>query len=128
MAWVETESHGFVARHESSDPRSARRVLETIADIRPRVEGVLGRARDEEPTIVIHGSEWALNLAEPVLPLLRMFTAPAGRRYLAGWVGAGEIHVLSPRLLSRRASKVPGSREMLMLVPAALYARVAIGG
>src|SRR5206468_2303660 len=59
-------------------------------------------------------------------PVLRAFTAPAGRRYLAGWIGAGEIHVLSPKLLARRASKVPGSREMVMLVPAALYARLAV--
>src|SRR3954447_15599071 len=99
MAWVETEAHGFVARHESEDPESAAKILETMADVRPRVEGVLGRTREEEPTVVIHGSEWALNLAEPVLPVLRAFTAPAGRRYLAGWIGAGEIHVLSPKLL-----------------------------
>ena len=128
MAWVETEAYGFVARHESEDPESAERVLESLADARPRVDGVLGAPSfDEELTVVIHDSELALNLAEPVLPFIRLVTAPAARRYQAGWIGAGEMHVLTPRLLARRASKVPGSREMLMLVPAALYVRLAIG-
>lgn len=127
MAWVETASHGFVARHDSGDADGARRVLETLADARPRVEGVLGPPAADEITVVMHGSEWELRMAAPVLPLVRAMTAPAARRYLAGWIGAGEMHVLAPRLLERRASKVPGSREMLMLVPAALYARLAIG-
>jgi hypothetical protein len=126
MAWVETESQGFIARHDSEDPRSARRVLDTLAEARPQIEGVLSLPKGEV-TVVIHGSEWELRLAAPVLPLVRATSAPAGRRYLAGWIGAGELHVLTPRLLQKRASKVPGSREMLLLVPAALYARLAIG-
>jgi hypothetical protein len=127
MAWVETEGHGFVARHESEDPESASAILASLAEARERVEGVLGRPAGDELTVVIHGSEWALNLAEPWLPVIRLLTAPAARRYMAGWVGAGEMHVLTPRLLAKRASNVPGSREMLLLVPAALYARLAIG-
>jgi hypothetical protein len=35
--------------------------------------------------------------------------------------------VLAPRLLARRASAVPGSRELLMLTPRALYAAVVVG-
>src|SRR5215207_4789386 len=127
MAWVETEAHGFVARHDSDDPRSARKILDALAEARPWIEEVLVRPAGDELTVVIHGSGFALNLAEPVLPVIRALTAPAARRYQAGWIGAGEMHVLSPRVLARRASKVPGSREMLMLVPAALYARLAIG-
>jgi hypothetical protein len=50
-------------------------------------------------------------------------TAPAARRYLGGWVGQRDIHTLAPRALRDRASSVPGSREMLELAPAALYAR-----
>jgi len=127
MAWVETEAHGFVARHDSDDPRSARKILDALAAARPWIEEVLVRPAGDELTVVIHGSGFALNLAEPVLPVIRALTAPAGRRYQAGWIGAGEMHVLAPRVLARRASKVPGSRDMLMLVPAALYARLAIG-
>jgi hypothetical protein len=127
MAWVETEEHGFVARHESEDPESAHAVLGSLAEARPRIEGILGPPAGHELTVVVHGSEWALNLAEPWLPVIRFLTAPAARRYMAGWVGGSEMHVLTPKLLAKRASKVPGSREMLMLVPAALYARLAIG-
>ena len=35
--------------------------------------------------------------------------------------------MLAPRLLARRASAVPGSRELLMLAPRALYAAVVVG-
>jgi hypothetical protein len=42
---------------------------------------------------------------------------------VAGWVGREELHVLAPAALDARASKVPGSREMLALTAAALYAR-----
>jgi hypothetical protein len=35
--------------------------------------------------------------------------------------------MLAPRLLEQRASNVPGSREMLMLTPSALYASVVVG-
>jgi hypothetical protein len=126
MAWVESEAHGFVARHDSEDPRSAQRVLDTLAEARPLIEDVLSPLRGEI-TVVVHDSEWELRLAAPALSLVRVLTAPAGRRYQAGWVGAGEMHVLSPRLLQKRASNVPGSREMLLLVPASLYARLAVG-
>ena len=50
-------------------------------------------------------------------------TAPAARRYLAGWAGERELHLLAPRLLVQRASNVEGSLELLMLTPAALLAR-----
>jgi hypothetical protein len=56
----------------------------------------------------------------------RRLTAPAARRYVVGWAGARELHVLSPRLLAERASNVEGSLEMLMLAPSGLLARRAI--
>ncbi len=37
-----------------------------------------------------------------------------------------ELHVLAPDALEACASNVPGSREMLTLAPAALYARRVI--
>jgi hypothetical protein len=53
-------------------------------------------------------------------------TAPAARRYVAGWAGTTELHVLAPGVLRARASAVTGSREMLALSAAALYARRVI--
>lgn len=50
-------------------------------------------------------------------------TAPAARRYIAGWTSPHELHMLTPTALEQRASGVPGSREMLALTPVALYAR-----
>jgi hypothetical protein len=64
-----------------------------------------------------------LDAAAPALPLQRRLTAPAARRYLVGWAGERELHVLAPRLLAQRASNVEGSLELLMLAPAALLAR-----
>ena len=58
-----------------------------------------------------------------MLPLVWLATAPAARRYVAGWAGQQELHVLAPTALRARASNVPGSREMLALSAAALYAR-----
>jgi hypothetical protein len=60
------------------------------------------------------------------VPLSWALSAPAARRYVAGWAGRRELHVLTPAVLERRASSVPGSRQMLALAPAALYARRAI--
>jgi hypothetical protein len=37
------------------------------------------------------------------------------------------VHVLAPRLLQARASNVPGSREMNLLAPSALYTQVVVG-
>lgn len=126
MAWVETRSPPFVARHDSADEEGARGVLATLAGARTRVDPLLGVSL-EEVTVVVHRSDAQLVLAQPVLPLVRHLTAPAARRYLAGWAGADELHVLAPDVLARRASSVAGSREMLSLVPAALYARLAVG-
>ena len=57
---------------------------------------------------------------------MRRLTAPAARRYLAGWPGRGTLHVLAPRLLAQRAANVDGSREMLLLTPAALYVHLVV--
>jgi hypothetical protein len=77
-------------------------------------------------TVVLHRSAASLWLARPTVPAAWLATAPAARRYLAGWAGRGELHVLEPRALEQRASGVPGSREMLALTAPALYARRVI--
>ena len=66
-------------------------------------------------TVVLHRDTLSLSLSNPTLPLRWLATAPAARRYVAGWAGADELHVLAPAALEARASNVPGSREMLAL-------------
>ena len=44
-----------------------------------------------------------------------------------GWFTEADIHVLSPPALERRASKVPGSREALLLSPLHEYSHLVIG-
>jgi hypothetical protein len=124
--WVESVSPSFRARFSERDADDAARVVEDLERIRERLTPRFGEAPGDVD-VVLHDSEAALSLAQPLLPVLRRAAAPASRRYLAGWYSAHEIHVLAPRLLRARASKVPGSREMLALTPSALYARLAIG-
>jgi hypothetical protein len=122
MAWIETGSETFRARHDSADADGARRVLGSLELVRGRLEDLFPR-RLAPMTVVLHGSVWALTMTNPALPLTWLGTAPAARRYVAGWVGDSEVHVLSPSVLRSRASNVPGSREMLELSAPALYAR-----
>ncbi|MFL5822449.1 MAG: hypothetical protein ACJ764_03300 [Solirubrobacteraceae bacterium] len=78
-------------------------------------------------TVVVHRNGASLALARPAVPLVWALTAPAARRYVGGWASRHELHLLAPSVLERRASSVPGSREMLALTPVALYARQLIG-
>lgn len=74
-------------------------------------------------TVVFHSGVTSLSVACPMVPLAWAAAAPAARRYVAGWSGRDELHVLRPDLLEARASTVPGSREMLATTASALYAR-----
>ena len=80
----------------------------------------------EDLTVVLHRSAAGLSLTNPLLPAEWLLTAPSARRYVAGWAGRHELHVLAPASLRSRASNVPGSREMLALSAACLYARRVI--
>jgi hypothetical protein len=125
MAWVETGHGGFRARHSEADVRDARRVLESLELTQARLAELFPR-RVDEITVVLHGSVASLVLTNPTLPAVWLMTAPAARRYVAGWAAAGELHMLAPAVLRNRASNVTGSREMLALSGAALYARRVI--
>jgi hypothetical protein len=125
MTWVESVSPSFRARHEAADTDDADRVLHSLERTRERLQHLFPRAASEM-TIVLHRGVVGLSLTNPLLPLSWIATAPAARRYVAGWVGGSELHVLSPATLQTRAANIPGSREMLSLAPAALYARRVI--
>lgn len=125
MSWVETTSPNFGARHDAADSDDAAAVLELLEGSRERLGAVFSRLPDEV-AVILHPSPGQLALAQPYLPLFWLLTAPAGRRYLVGWCSRAELHMLAPRRLERHASSVPGSREMVMLGPAALYAQLVV--
>jgi hypothetical protein len=125
MAWVETESLSFVARHESADTEDAQRTLDALEDLRLRLEDRF----DEAPggvTVVVHPTPGWLAAAHPFLPLARMAAAPAGQRYLAGWAMATELHVLNDDYLDRRSAG-EDSRIALHGTAERLYAQIVVG-
>jgi len=126
VAWTETASLSFVARHESSEGDAAAALLEDLEAFRVEQEALFEEVPGEV-AVVVHPRPLMLALAAPWLPLARMACAPAGRRYFAGWFASGEIHVLSPAALERRASAVPGSREALLRSPRHEYAHLVLG-
>ena len=122
MAWTETTSEHFAARHEDADTPDAEGVLDLLEATRAR----LARAFAVVPAgvdVILHGSDAQLLAARPGLVFGRLLAAPAARRYVAGAWSKRELHVLAPRRLEERASAVPGSRELVLLTPAALYTR-----
>jgi hypothetical protein len=125
MTWVETTSASFRARHDSAEAQDAERVLMSLERTREQLAGLFPRVPDQI-TVVLHSGPFALALTNPLLPLTWLTTAPAARRYVAGWAGHHELHVLSPAALRERASGVTGSRAMLYRTAACLYARRAV--
>jgi hypothetical protein len=126
VPWEESHSPTFSARHDSSQRTEAAAVLESLEAFRLEVDGLFDRAPGDI-AVVLHPRAAALALAHPWLPIARMVAAPASRRYFAGWFTEADIHVLSPPALERRASKVPGSREALLLAPLHEYSHLVIG-
>ena len=127
MSWTETESPSFAARHTDGDADDVVGVLELLESTRLELAEVLPATPTAPVEVVVHPSRAQLYGAQPHLLAVTRLTAPAARRYLAGWPSAGTLHLLAPRLLEARASSVPGSREMALLAPAALYAQLALG-
>jgi hypothetical protein len=103
MPWTETDSLSFVARFEEGDEEFAERTLDELEDLRLRLE----ERFDNVPggiTVILHPSSAWLSAAHPFLPAVRLASAPAGRRYLAGWATATELHTLNGTALERRAA------------------------
>jgi hypothetical protein len=125
MPWEQSESASFRARHASADADDARRVLGSLEHVRVQLEQLFERV-PPEITVVLHSRPAELVLSNPLIAARWLATEPAGRRYVAGWGGRRELHVLSPAALSARAAPVTGSPEMLRLTAAALYARRVI--
>jgi hypothetical protein len=126
VAWIESVSPSFRARHESADADDAARALDSLEATRARLEILFPRTV-AGVTVVFHRRSAVLDLAHPLVPVERLLTAPAARRYVVGSTSRDTIHVLAPATLLARASKVPGSREMLSRAPDVLYARLVVG-
>lgn len=122
MAWVESGSRSFRARHDSAHADDADRVLYSLERTREYLSEYFPHTV-EGISVVFHPSAASLSLACPLLPVAWLAAEPAARRYVAGWAGREELHVLHPAALEARASTVPGSREMLARTPASLYTR-----
>jgi hypothetical protein len=126
MAWVETTSPSFTARHDSAHEGDAEAVLDALEAHRARL-GELYSRLPENVTVVLHDSGAQLALARPYLPIARRLASPAARRYIAGWFAAGEVHVLAPECL-RALAGGPDSLEALMLTPQRVYTMLVAGG
>jgi hypothetical protein len=125
VAWVESGSPSFRARHDSTHADDADRVLHSLERTRQYLGQYFPRTVDGI-SVVFHPSVSSLALARPLMPLAWLAAAPASRRYVAGWCGPHELHVLLPDALEARASTVAGSRQMLARAVPALYARRVI--
>jgi len=125
VTWVESASRSFRARHDAAARDDVERVLHALELTRERLSGHFP-AVPAGMTLVLHRTPLSLSLACPRVPVAWLATAPAARRYVAGWAGRDEVHMLEPSRLEARASAVPGSHEMLELSAPALYARRVI--
>lgn len=124
MSWIETESLSFAARHDSEDSAFAERTLDRLENLRLRLEDRFPTVPDEV-TVVVHTNPVWLTLAHPFLPAARWSAAPAGRRYLAGWPMATELHVLNDPYLEKRAAG-DDSLEALRGTAERLYAQLVV--
>jgi len=116
----------FTARHDSEGAEAAVEVLDRLETFRAELERIFA-VTPGEVAVVLHSHDLQLALAHPWMPLARAVSAPAARRYFAGWFAKGEIHALAPHVLAGRASRVPGSREALELAPLHEYAHLVLG-
>ena len=103
MTWIETDSLSFTARHDDADLACAHRVLDGLEDLRLRLEDRFELVPGNV-TVVLHDNPAWLSAAHPLLPAVRWASAPAARRYLAGWPMAGEIHALNDTWMERRSA------------------------
>jgi hypothetical protein len=125
VAWAETTSLSFTARHEAGQADDALAVLESLEAYRERLEGLFPRVPGNV-TVLLHDSWLQLALAQPYLPLARRLASPVSRRYMTGWFAAGEVHCLAPEGL-RAGAGGPDSLEALLLTPEHTYTMLVVG-
>jgi len=125
MAWVETPSENFIARHAEEHTPEAQSTLDALEQHRSHLEQIFPRV-PERVTIVLHDSTAQLLMAQPLLALTRRMSAPDGRRYMAGSFTQREVHCLAPSVL-RRGAAGDESLKALLLTPQRYYTMLAVG-
>jgi hypothetical protein len=125
VAWAETPSLSFTARHETGQADDALAVLESLESHRARLEELFPRVPGNV-TVVLHDSWIQLAFAQPYLPLARRLASPAARRYMAGWYSRDEVHALAPAAL-RASAGGQASLEALLLTPQRAYTMLVVG-
>lgn len=127
-AWVETASAHVVARHDGRDARDAERLLGELDAVCTRTAELLRIPAPTELALVLHGTPLQLDLAQPLMPIVRAATHPSARRTVVGLAQPGTVHVLAPRVLRDRGThEDPDDREYLRLAPAALVVQALVG-
>lgn len=127
-AWVETASEHVIARHDDRDTRDAERLVGELEALCARTAELLRVAPPTEIALVLHGTPLQLDLAQPLLPIVRAATHPSARRTVVGWAQPDAVHVLAPRVLRDRGThEGPDEREYLRLAPAALLVQALVG-
>jgi hypothetical protein len=125
MAWVETSSPSFTARHEAEQEKDVEAVLDALEAHRARLRELYPRL-PEDVTVILHDSWLQLALALPRLPMARRLASPAARRYMVGGCTHHELHLLAPARL-RELAGGPDSLEALMLTPQRVYTMLVAG-
>ncbi|MCL6439903.1 MAG: hypothetical protein K6T27_00230 [Thermoleophilum sp.] len=100
MAWTESYSASFSARHERAETDSAQRTLDDLEHFRLEL-AELGFRTPGEIAVVFHPNELSLLAAQPALAAWRAAQTRHARRYLAGWAASGELHLLAAPALRR---------------------------
>ncbi|WDT93129.1 hypothetical protein JDY09_06980 [Thermoleophilum album] len=124
MAWTESYSASFSARHERAETDSAQRTLDDLERFRLEL-AELGFRTPGEIAIVFHPNELSLLAAQPALAAWRAAQTRHARRYLAGWAASGELHLLAAPALRRRAAATPLSERALRATARRLYVQAA---
>ena len=124
MAWVETSSLNFTARHEARQSDAILSALEELEGYRTRLEALFPRTPGNV-TIVLHDSPLQLAVAQPYLTVARRLASPASRRYMVSWFAQGEVHTLAPDVL-RKLATGPGSLQALLLTPQRAYTLLVV--
>ena len=78
-------------------------MLSSLEHVRVQLQLSFERVPDEM-TVVLHSHPAQLVLSNPVIAGAWLLTEATSRRYVAGWAGRRELHVLSPRALIARGS------------------------
>ena len=124
MAWTESYSASFSARHERAETDSAQRTLDDLERFRLEL-AELGFRTPGEIAVVFHPNELSLLAAQPALAAWRAAQTRHARRYLAGWAASGELHLLAAPALRQRAAATPLSERALRLTARRLYVQAA---